>query len=122
MDNEKRPAAPISPLEQKPSLPETFTARSLYPLYVLAKSQRRLLSKVKVVLEHACYTFGKVAMAHGIPKQGWDSPDCVKLNVWVRLFKSEENLFDARGIAAIGKPLPDLQVSKFVAVWSVVVY
>lgn len=91
--------------------PETFTAHSLYPLYLPAKSQRRLLSKVQDILEDACYKFGKRTMTQELDKQGWDSPDCVELNVWMGMFKSRENLFDTGKIAALSKPFADLRSS-----------
>lgn len=95
-------------VEPKQHLSENFTARSLYPLYLPAKGQRRLLSKVQDILEHACFAFGKKAMASELQKQGWDSSECVELNVWMGLFRSREHLFSAERLAALGKSFPDL--------------
>lgn len=88
--------------------PELMKAHSLYPLYLPAKGQRRLLNKVQDLLEHTCYTFGQRTMASELRKQAWDSSECVELNVWMGLFRAKETLFDAERLAAIGKPFPDL--------------
>ncbi|KAJ4384782.1 hypothetical protein N0V86_000385 [Didymella sp. IMI 355093] len=88
--------------------PETFTTRSLYPLYLPAKGQRRLLSKVQDILEHTCFTFAKVKSTQELHNQGWDSPDCVELNSWMGMFRSRENLFDAERVATLVKPFSEL--------------
>lgn len=94
--------------DQKPVPFESFTARSLYPVYLPMKSQRRLLNKVQDILEHACYTFGEIKMASELQKRGWDSPECVELNIWCKLFRSKEHIFHPERIAALGKSFPDL--------------
>lgn len=103
-----REATPNGPPGQKSLHPETFTTRSLYPSYLPAKGQRRLLSKVQDILEHACFAFGKGFMMQELHEQGWDSPDCVELNCWMGMFRSRENLFDAEQIATLGKPFGEL--------------
>ncbi|KAF3036235.1 hypothetical protein E8E11_002719 [Didymella keratinophila] len=81
--------------------PETFGTRSSYPLYLPAKGQRRLLSKVQDILEHACFRFAEGTMTQELRKQGWDSSDCVELNCWMGMFRSRENLFDVERIATL---------------------
>lgn len=100
-------ALSATPPPAKRPLPETFKARSLYPLYLPAKGQRRLLGKVQDILEQSCYMFGQRKMPDEIQKQDWDSADCVELNVWMWLFKSREDVFDAAKVAAIDRTFPD---------------
>ncbi|XPS68288.1 hypothetical protein M3J09_000580 [Ascochyta lentis] len=107
-DKEKLAVVSAPPPNEKPLLPENFKARSLYPLYLPAKSQRQLLSKVQDDLEHACFRFGQRKMVRELQKQAWDSPECVELNIWMGLFRSKGNLFDAERMAGLGKPFPDL--------------
>jgi hypothetical protein len=87
---------------------ETFGTRSLYPLYLPAKGQRRLLSKVQDVLEQACFRFAEGALTQELQKHGWDSPDCVELNCWTGIFRSRENLFDVERVATLSKPFGEL--------------
>ncbi|KAF1923568.1 uncharacterized protein M421DRAFT_46247, partial [Didymella exigua CBS 183.55] len=98
----------VGPPGGSPLHPETFTIRSLYPLYLPAKGQRRLLSKVQDVLEHACFTFAKRIMTQELHEQGRDSPDCVELNCWTGIFRSRQSLFDVERITTLVKPFGEL--------------
>jgi hypothetical protein len=77
-------------------------------LYLPAKGQRRLLSKVQDVLEHACFRFAERAMPQELQKQGWDSSDCVELNCWMGIFRSRESLFDDERVATLNKAYGEL--------------
>ncbi|KAH6637488.1 hypothetical protein C7974DRAFT_142230 [Boeremia exigua] len=102
---------PLPASVQKKQRLETFAEYSLYPSYLPAKSQRRLLGKVQDMLEDACYKFGKRTMMQELRKNGWDSPDCVELNAWMGIFRFHETLFSSDKLAAVGKPFPDLRNS-----------
>ncbi|KAF3047606.1 hypothetical protein E8E12_010787 [Didymella heteroderae] len=96
------------PHVQRHLKPETFGARSLYPLYLPAKGQRRLLSKVQDVLEHACFRFAEGVMPQQLQQQGWDSPDCVELNCWMGMFRTRESVFDIERVTTLNKPFGEL--------------
>lgn len=76
-------------------------------LYLPLKSQHRLLVKVQDLLEKACYVFGQNVMGDVLRKEGWDSPECVELNIWTQVFRCNEDRFGADKIEVLGKPFPD---------------
>lgn len=80
---------------------------SLYPLYLPFNTQHRLLAKVQAILEDACYSFGLRMMESVVQNEGWDCPESVELNIWTKVFRHNENKFDANGIRGLGKPFPD---------------
>lgn len=43
-----------------------------------------------------------------IEKERWDCPEDVELNKWARIFRENEDRFDANKLAELGKPFPDL--------------
>lgn len=85
----------------------TSTAPSLYPAYLPYPSQHRLFKKVQAILEDACYDFGRKTMGAVLDQRGWDSPECVELNVWCHAFRCNMHLFDPSRTELLGKPLPD---------------
>ena len=94
---------------QKRSLTRVSLAvPSLYPVYIPLQTQHRLLVKVQAILEDACYVFGHRMMAGILSKEGWDCPESVELNIWARVFRSNEDKFDAEKLADLGKPFPEL--------------
>ncbi|KAL3418769.1 ubiquinol-cytochrome-c reductase cytochrome c1 [Phlyctema vagabunda] len=43
-----------------------------------------------------------------IQKEGWDCPESVELNIWARVFRHNEDKFDAEKLIELGKPFPEL--------------
>jgi hypothetical protein len=90
---------------QTKSLPSTnIPVPSLYPVYLPLPSQHRILVKIQAILEDACYTFGERKVPEIMEKEGWDSPECVELNIWTQIFRSNEEKFDTHKIQELGKP------------------
>jgi len=106
----KEPASQVSTARpQKRSLTRVSLAvPSLYPVYIPLQTQHRLLVKVQAILEDACYVFGHRMMGGILSKEGWDCPESVELNIWARVFRSNEDKFDAEKLADLGKPFPEL--------------
>src|ERR1700753_2523495 len=92
---------------RKPAIAKGFVSvPSLYPVYLPLKSQHRLLVKVQAVLEDACYNFGSKEMGDELQENGWDSPECVELNMWMQLFLKRTELFAPDKIKSLGKQFP----------------
>lgn len=64
--------------------------------------------KVQAILEEACYAFGHKMMGDILQKEGWDCPESVELNIWARVFRCNEDKFDAEKLLELGKPFPEL--------------
>ncbi|KAH6717626.1 hypothetical protein BKA61DRAFT_571715 [Leptodontidium sp. MPI-SDFR-AT-0119] len=43
-----------------------------------------------------------------LQKEGWDCPESVELNIWVRVFRCNEDKFDAEKLLELGKPFSEL--------------
>ncbi|KAG9228717.1 hypothetical protein BJ875DRAFT_489597 [Amylocarpus encephaloides] len=81
---------------------------SLYPVYIPLQIQHRLLMRVQATLEDACYEFGHRMMGDILQKEGWDCPESVELNIWARVFRGNEDKFDAEKLLELRKPFPEL--------------
>lgn len=66
------------------------------------------MNKAQAILERACYAFGRRELANTLSKEGWESAECVELNIWARLFKDNLDSFDTNKIDQLGKPISDL--------------
>ncbi|PVH69905.1 hypothetical protein DL98DRAFT_438000 [Cadophora sp. DSE1049] len=86
----------------------SLSVPSLYPVYIPLQTQHRLLVKVQATLEDACYAFGHKMMDGILLKEGWDCPESVELNIWARVFRCNEDKFDAEKLVELGKPFPEL--------------
>jgi hypothetical protein len=64
--------------------------------------------KVQAILEEACYAFGDKMIGDILQKEGWDCPESVELNIWARVFRCNEDKFDADKLVELGKPFPEL--------------
>lgn len=64
--------------------------------------------KVQAILEDACYAFGHKMMGDILQKEGWDCPESVELNTWARVFRCNEDKFDAEKLLELGEPFPEL--------------
>ena len=64
--------------------------------------------KVQAILENACYAFGHEKMGDVLQKEGWDCPESVELNIWARVFRHNEDRFDAEKLLDLGKPFSEL--------------
>lgn len=94
---------------RKRSFPHAIVSvPSLYPVYLPLHTQHRLLVKVQAILEDACYAFGHKMMEDILQKEGWDCPESVELNIWARVFRCNEDKFDAEKLLELGKPFPEL--------------
>ncbi|KAE9381226.1 hypothetical protein N431DRAFT_551376 [Stipitochalara longipes BDJ] len=93
---------------KRPFSRSSVSVSSLYPVYLPLNTQHRLLVKVQAILEDACYAFGQKMMGDILQKEGWDYPESVELNIWARVFHSNENKFDADKLNELGKPFSEL--------------
>jgi len=77
-------------------------------IYLPLKYQHQLFVKVQAVLEDACYAFGRNNMGDLLKHKGWDSLECVELNIWAHIFASNQGKFESNKIASLGKSFSDL--------------
>ena len=64
--------------------------------------------KVQAVLEEACYTFGQLTIRDVLHREGCDCPESTELNLWARIFLSNQDKFATVKIDAHGKPFAEL--------------
>jgi len=88
----------------RPALNET----SLYPVYLPHVIQHRLFAKVQALLEKTCYAFGCEVFPEMLIGECWDCPEDVELNIWAKIFRENEDKFDAARLAELGKPFSEL--------------
>jgi len=79
----------------------------LFPVYLPFRTQHRVLAKVQLILEYACFEFAQQTMPEILIHNHWDCPESVELSAWaIELPKLHCQL--ANKNAKIGKPLNSL--------------
>lgn len=84
---------------------------SLYPVYLPLKSQHQLLVELQTILEAACFEFASQHFVQMLDDEGWDSAECVELNMWMGIFRRHNPEFSAQKINTLGKPLGEFLTS-----------
>ncbi|CZT06979.1 uncharacterized protein RAG0_12548 [Rhynchosporium agropyri] len=87
---------------------ETWTTLEVNELELALEGKGKEPVQVQATLEDACYVFGCKTMGAILLKEGWDCPESVELNIWARVFRRNEDKFDAEKLVELEKPFPEL--------------
>lgn len=82
-------------------------APSLYPVYLPYQTQHKLLGIVQQALERAYYNFA-MRVLPDLVEEEWECAESVELNLWARIFSTNQERFSQEGVGKLGKPLSQL--------------
>jgi len=79
----------------------------LYPAYLPFRTQHRVLTKVQLILEQACFEFAQQAMPEVLIRRQWDCPESAELDAWAKEFLKHRSQFASKD-TNIANPLDNL--------------
>ncbi|KAK1465716.1 ubiquinol-cytochrome-c reductase cytochrome c1 [Colletotrichum melonis] len=88
---------------------EVATIPALRTAFLSYEAQHALFTKIQNLLEKACFDYAKQAHPKILEGGQWDSPECVELQKWMWIFKSE--VFDTFRAETV--PLPHIDWHAF---------